>query len=536
VLVVKFRKSLDSLAGKLILTIGSLMMLASFVFGLIFYHYEQTVTLENLSSHARFSADLVLRGIGEAMLAARRDTIQETVTAMGALVDIREITIFNSAGEAVYSTDPATIGTGGAVQEDGDPNLASALSGIATKPVVESAPRGEKAVRHYTPIRNLPSCSTAACHAHSPDTPVLGVLRTGFSATSIVNASRQILMGTLFFWGAFVACLSVLLCIVLYYFVSKPVALMEEGMKRFSGGDFDTPIEITSRDEMGLLGTSLNAFSQEMKRYRRRLENWALELQKEVDKKTEEIMSTREQLVNAEKLASLGRLAAGVAHELNSPLTGIITFAHLMRERIPPDQSENREDLDVIIEQADRCSKIIKGLLGFSRKAASEKLPISVNELMESTISMLEHQPKFQDIEMTRDFGAGLPKVTADPNQVQQVILNLITNATDAMNERGSLHMETRTLEEDGTRYVEMLFTDTGPGIIPEHMGRIFEPFFTTKPVGQGTGLGLPVSYGIIKRHGGDILVRSRAGHGTTFTVRLPVEDEPGETTTEEKA
>jgi two-component system NtrC family sensor kinase len=536
VLVVKFRKSLDSLAGKLILTIGSLMTLASFVFGLIFYHYEQTITLENLSSHARFSADLVLRGIGEAMLAARRDTIQETVTAMGTMEDIREITIYNSAGEAVYSTEPATIGTTGAGPDDGDRNLASALSGTATKPVVERAPGGEKAVRHYTPIRNLPSCSTAACHAHSPDEQVLGVLRTGFSATSIVSASRQILMGTLFFWGAFIACLSVLLCIVLYYFVSRPVALMEEGMKRLSAGDFDTPIEVTSRDEMGLLSTSLNSLSQEMKRYRGRLENWALELQKEVDKKTEEIMSTREQLVNAEKLASLGRLAAGVAHELNSPLTGIVTFSHLMRERIPPDQPENRGDLDVIIEQADRCSKIIKGLLGFSRKAESQKLAISANELMESTISMLEHQPKLHDIAMTRDFGEDLPKVTADPGQIQQVILNLITNATDAMNERGSLHMETRMLEEDGTRYVEMLFTDTGPGIIPEHMGRIFEPFFTTKPVGQGTGLGLPVSYGIIKRHGGDILVRSRVGQGTTFTVRLPVEDKPQETTNEETA
>jgi two-component system NtrC family sensor kinase len=207
-----------------------------------------------------------------------------------------------------------------------------------------------------------------------------------------------------------------------------------------------------------------------------------------------------------------------------------------MRERIPPDQPENRGDLDVIIEQADRCSKIIKGLLGFSRKAESQKLAISANELMESTISMLEHQPKLHDIAMTRDFGEDLPKVTADPGQIQQVILNLITNATDAMSERGSLHMETRMLEEDGTRYVEMLFTDTGPGIIPEHMGRIFEPFFTTKPVGQGTGLGLPVSYGIIKRHGGDILVRSKVGQGTTFTVRLPVEEEPQETTNEETA
>jgi two-component system NtrC family sensor kinase len=470
------------------------------------------------------------------MLAARRDTIQETVTAMGTMEDIREITIYNAAGKAVYSTEPATIGTTGAGPDDGARNLASALSGTATKPVVERAPGGEREVRHYTPIRNLPSCSTASCHAHSPDARVLGVLRTGFSATSIVNASRQILMGTLFFWGAFVACLSVLLCIVLYYFVSRPVALMEEGMKRLSAGDFDTPIEITSRDEMGLLSTALNSLSQEMKRYHGRLENWALELQKEVDKKTEEIMSTREQLVNAEKLASLGRLAAGVAHELNSPLTGIVTFSHLMRERIPPDQPENRGDLDVIIEQADRCSKIIKGLLGFSRKAESQKLAISANELMESTISMLEHQPKFQDIEMTRDFGEDLPKVTADPGQIQQVILNLITNATDAMSERGSLHMETRMLQEDGTRYVEMLFTDTGPGILPEHMGRIFEPFFTTKPVGKGTGLGLPVSYGIIKRHGGDILVRSKVGQGTTFTVRLPVEDKPQETTNEEKA
>jgi two-component system NtrC family sensor kinase len=280
---------------------------------------------------------------------------------------------------------------------------------------------------------------------------------------------------------------------------------------------------------MGLLAQTFNSMSQDISRYQEHMEDWTQSLQEEVDKKTKEIVNAQEQIINAEKLASLGRMAAGVAHELNSPLTGIVTFAHLMRDRTPPDSKQDIEDLDTIIEQAERCTKIIKGMLGFARKGVSETIETDVNALLEETVAMVRNQVKVQNIGIGLELSPELPQLHIDPNQLQQVFLNLITNAVDAMGDHGRVSVTTRLIGEEPERMVEVEFTDTGPGIYPNNLDKIFEPFFTTKPVGKGTGLGLPVSYGIVKKHDGDIIVKSKVGEGTSFFVRLPVPKEEEE-------
>jgi two-component system NtrC family sensor kinase len=216
-------------------------------------------------------------------------------------------------------------------------------------------------------------------------------------------------------------------------------------------------------------------------------------------------------------------MAAGVAHELNSPLTGIVTFSHLMLNRIPPENTQDREDVAVILEQAERCSKIIKGLLGFSRKTTSEKSMVNINTLIDNTLLMMKNQTKFHNIVFDVRHEPVLPDLNVDPNQLQQVFVNLIINAVDAMNKKGSMTIATRTVEEEGAPFVEMEFSDTGPGISEEIRARIFEPFFTTKPTGKGTGLGLAVSYGIVKKHNGRIFEKGEAGGGASFIIRLPV-------------
>jgi two-component system NtrC family sensor kinase len=254
------------------------------------------------------------------------------------------------------------------------------------------------------------------------------------------------------------------------------------------------------------------------------MENWTKNLEEEVQKKTAEIVKAQEQLINAEKLASLGRMAAGVAHELNSPLTGIVTFAHLMMKRIPPENTQDAEDLKVIIDQAERCSRIVRGLLGFSRKTASEKAYVDMNTLIENTLSMVRNQAKFYNIAFDVRLDKSIPEVNADPNQIQQVFLNLLINAADAMEEKGKITISSRMIEEGEDKFVEVEFTDTGPGIPEDIRSKVFEPFFTTKPAGKGTGLGLAVSYGIIKKHEGQIFVKSEHGQGASFFVRLPVD------------
>ena len=319
--------------------------------------------------------------------------------------------------------------------------------------------------------------------------------------------------------GLFVGVICVSLCVILYHFVTKPVALLEAGMKRIAAGDLGQPIEINSGDEMGLLARTLNSMSAEMKLYHERMED-------AVSEKTRKIMEAQEELINAEKLASLGRMAAGVAHEINSPLTGIITFAHLVKDRLPAEDGQIKEDVQVIIDQANRCSAIIKGLLGFARRTDFEVVDLDLNTLIRTVVDMVKKQARFHNIRLDLALDHHLQPARADANQLQQVFLNLLINAADAMNEKGSIFISTRAMKDGGREMFEVEFTDTGPGISEEHINKIFEPFFTTKPVGKGTGLGLAVSYGIIKKYGGDIIVKSSPGKGASFFIRLPVQSE----------
>ncbi len=343
-----------------------------------------------------------------------------------------------------------------------------------------------------------------------------------FAFTFIKQFPNVPLGKVLFYGGPFVVIISFILCLILYNFVTKPLSYLVEGMKRLSSGDMEYRIDYEGSDEIGILARSFNTMSDELKEYKEKMENWTKSLEEEVQKKTAEIYKAQEHLINTEKLASLGRMAAGVAHEINSPLTGIVTFAHLMLKRTPPENTQDMEDLNVIIDQAERCSKIIKGLLGFSRKTSSEKSLINLNTLLENTLAMVRHQSKFYNILFDLQLDSAIPQVNVDPNQIQQVFLNLLINAADAMEKKGKIILATRLVENNGARFVELEVTDSGPGIPEEMRSKIFEPFFTTKPAGKGTGLGLAVSYGIIKKHEGTIFIKSAPDSGSSFYIQLP--------------
>jgi len=517
--VFNFRRPFGSLAGKLIVVTGVMLFGGSLLVGLLYFKFSENIMVHSLMRHGRASADLVERAIHDGMLNARFDAMQRTLAALANSEDIRDIKVLKKDGTVVFASDPGELGNQVPVTKA----FASAARGIESGPEIVAARSGEKLVTVNLPIMNERPCFNAACHVHREDENILGVLQTGFPTTAIEATRERMFQGTLFFGTIVVVLASTMLALILYHFVSKPVAELEGGMKRLARGDFETPIEIHSRDEMGLLAETFNSMAGEVKRYREHMEDWTQSLQDEVDKKTAEIVNAQEQIINAEKLASLGRMAAGVAHELNSPLTGIVTFAHLMRERTAPDKKQDIEDLDTIIEQAERCTKIIKGMLGFARKGASEATETDVNDLLRETVGMVQNQIKVQNIGIEVALGEGLPQIHIDPNQLQQVFLNLITNAVDAMGEHGRISIATRLVGATPEQNVEIEITDTGPGIYPNNLDKIFEPFFTTKPVGKGTGLGLPVSYGIVKKHDGDIVVKSKLGEGTSFFVRLPV-------------
>jgi two-component system NtrC family sensor kinase len=233
----------------------------------------------------------------------------------------------------------------------------------------------------------------------------------------------------------------------------------------------------------------------------------------------ETLSKTQQQLVQSEKLASVGQLAAGVAHELNNPLGGILIYTSLLMEKASQN-CRDRDDLKRIVAETDRCRKIVRGLLDFSRQTRLEAAIADLNKIIENTLALVTQQALFHNIQVTQKLDVSLPKVFVDVGQMQQVFLNIILNAAEAMDGKGCLTVATTFNQDENA--VSAAVADTGPGMSAEVMSKIYDPFFTTKPPGKGTGLGLAIAYGIIQKHGGEINVQSELGKGTAFAVTLP--------------
>jgi len=293
---------------------------------------------------------------------------------------------------------------------------------------------------------------------------------------------------------------SLVLLYVVAMLVLRPVARIVAMAKQVIAGDLSARVGIRPPGEMGILCQAIDGMASAVLEREERLK-----------------AATRQQINQTEKLASIGRLAAGVAHEINNPLTGVLTFAHLLRDK-PNMDDQDRQDLDLIIHETSRAADIVRNLLDFARERAAIKEPLDINDVIRRTLRLIRNQKRFDQIEIREVLTEDLPSVEGDMNQLQQVLLNLALNACEAMPSGGVITI--RTAIEEGLIVVRL--TDTGCGIKKEHLGQIFEPFFTTKPVGKGTGLGLAVSYGIVHQHGGRLEVESQEGQGATFSLVLP--------------
>jgi len=293
--------------------------------------------------------------------------------------------------------------------------------------------------------------------------------------------------------------------------ISRPVQQLIKASVQVSQGNLSPEIGSISKGEIGVLQKT---FKQMLASIQERDQR---------QKAESEI-----KLLQSEKQASIGKLAGGVAHEINNPLTGIFTFTHMLlrRKDIP---EEVRSDLETIAQETERVRKIVKGLLDFSRQTELDREPTDVNRLVRFSISLVENQALIKGVSLNFEPGEGLPTITLDRNQIQSVLLNIMINALDATDPGGSITITSGigvSTSKPGQNGIEILCTDTGCGISPENLNKLFDPFFTTKDVGHGTGLGLSVSYGIVERHGGTIWVQSKIGKGSTFKVWLPIEEQ----------
>jgi two-component system, NtrC family, sensor kinase len=356
----------------------------------------------------------------------------------------------------------------------------------------------------YEPIRNL-------------DGRIVGMLYAGMLERPYID-----LRNTVMLTFAAMSALAVILLVGILFFIASsitnPLRRMVAATNQIAQGDLNQHVRVDSRDEIGRLAQSFNQMTERLKSANENLVQWGKTLEKRVEERTRELRETQGFLVQSEKLASLGKMAAGVAHEINNPLTSILLNTHLMLEKLDP-RHGFFENLSLIADETSRCTEIVKGLLEFARQTPPQKTFTDVRELIERTAQLLDNQASFQNIRIVRDFDPGLPPIKLDKSKIQQVFWNLMLNAFEAMPKGGQLTVSGRLSPDK--KYVQIQFIDSGVGIAKENINKLFDPFFTTKS--SGTGLGLAVTYGIIEQHDGKIEVKSEIGQGTVFTLSFPV-------------
>lgn len=497
-------------------------------------HLEQVVQLS-----AERSSNFAKKALRQGMEVNHQEDIWRTITDLGSEPGIERIRIYDKRGVIRYSTSHNEVWTTVDVNADACTMChgnASDFERTASEQFVRiyEAPDGHRVLGFINPIANERSCWDADCHAHTKDQTYLGVLDVQMSLakidTHIGSGVNLLLLASL------VTLLAVALVsgVFVYVVVHKPVKQVIEGTKALARGELRHKITVPSTDEIGELAHSFNDMGEELHSAEQKLVEWSNTLEQKVEEKTHELQQAQAQVLHMEKMASLGKLSSMIAHELNNPLSGILTYAKLIRKRLGrPDLTAEQlaaidRDLTLISDESKRCGDIVRNLLFFARGQSGSFAPCYVREVAEKALRLIQHQIDMQRIEVTQVFPESPIEVICDQNQIQQVLLALMMNAVEAMPDGGDLRLTLTDIGED----VRIEVRDTGVGIPVEDLPRIFEPFYTTKESGFGTGLGLSIVYGILRSHGGDIAVESTLGIGSTFTIILPKHAHPPHATT----
>jgi two-component system NtrC family sensor kinase len=526
---------------KLLLTVCLAVVVSGGLLAWVTMRHTQTARVDLMIRAASQISDTVKRSIHHAMLANRWADAFDIMKAIGMQEEVRRVRVFSKEGAILFSTEPAEVG------RTVDRRAESCHACHAAERPLERLPTSERArifedrdgsrlLGMITPLYNEPGCS-ANCHVHAPTKRVLGVLDITISLARADAEIAAVTRRTLLMGAAALLVLAAAVTLFVHRDVIRPVRELVAGTRAVAHGELTRRIPVAAADELGALAASFNEMTESLAHSRAALEGMVATLEQRVAERTRELALAQEQLIRTEKLASLGKLSASIAHEINNPLSGILTYTKLISRRLrtgPPDADEVLailQQLALVERETQRCSAIVRNLLDFARQREPAFSAVELPAVLDEAVSLLATRMAIQQVTFTHELGTP-PPVWADFGQLRQALLNILVNAVEAMPTGGPLAVTAREVTAaagDGPRaeprFVEVAVTDRGGGIPPEHVSRIFDPFFSTKE--RGTGLGLSVAYGIVERHGGTIVADSRAGIGTTIRLRLPVAPDP---------
>ena len=520
----------------LLIALVQILILSALTWGTVRVQERELMT--NAALRASRISGVIARATRHSMLGDRGEDVQSIVTSIGREPGIEGLRIYNKQGEVVFASRPEEIHA--RADMTAEACVSCHAPGRLEHPQATSEqlsrifanPNGERVLGLITPIQNEPACSDAACHAHPAGKTVLGVLDVKMSLAqadrSIADGRRDLLLLS----GAAVLLISLVSGGFIWLVIRRPVRKLDAGMAMLAAGNMDHRIVPGRADEFGRLAEAFNSMADDLRRARDEKLAWAETLERTVREKTADLEAAHRHMVRVEKMASLGNLSATVAHELNNPLEGILTFAKLLSRRLrktalPAEELKSyTDDLALIADEAARCGSIVKDLLVFARQSGGAFQTVQLQTVFERCALLMRHHAQVHDVALEVSC-PGDVVLDGDPHKLQQALIALMVNAVEAMRGTGGgagggRLAVTAERAPDGAA-VLVRVADTGAGMTDDVKAQIFEPFFTTKAEVKGVGLGLAVVYGIVQLHHGSIAVESAPGRGTTFTITLPV-------------
>lgn len=534
----KYLKFRSSIYGRVVFIISILSFILFVSFGVIFKSVNEEYLKTVIRQNGNNIGYLVEGALYKSMLENDKSTLQGTLDIINTMPGIDEVNMYDSHNNLTYTSfasdtnshsNPDCLGCHSDM-ESMFPKKEKAYRIISAKSEC-SMTQKDDSHRHLlirSPILNEKSCYTSSCHAHSQSEEILGSLiikipLEELDAAVSTSSTEFYLLATL---------ITILLILFLILFtnkaIRKPLNAIVKASQAVSNGDRDTrlKIKLTQLDDMRMVSQAFNEMLDNLQSATNELQNWSQQLEYKVQKKTEELGAVQNELINIERIASLGKLSLSVAHEINNPLSGILIYTKLVQKQLtnqnldPVKKESMLKQLILIENETKRCGNIVKGLLDFSRKDQDDFEPKHLHEILQETFDLMSHQMKIANINFSVDFKAKSDLIYCSPNQIKQACIAMLVNASEAIVGGGEVILRTKDYDENK---VKLEIVDNGIGIAPEDIPHIFEPFFSTKQNTRGQGLGLAIVHGIIQSHKGKIDVKSEIGKGTTISISLPV-------------